>query len=130
MIEIFMPKMDANDEEITIEDIRFRNLDQVSEGDILFTMVSPKSTEDFISKHDGYLIFLYKEGVTVKVGTSIIEIYDSLSDASKRFNQVKLSSKKDQNVNTNTVASRKAVEYANEIGFDLSLLKKKMALSK
>jgi pyruvate/2-oxoglutarate dehydrogenase complex dihydrolipoamide acyltransferase (E2) component len=45
--DLIIPRLDVNDDKVTIEGIRFKNMDYINEGDILYFVETSKAVEDY-----------------------------------------------------------------------------------
>jgi len=115
--DLIIPQIDVNDNKVTIENLRFKNMDYVEIGDILYTVSTAKSVDDYFCDYAGYIVFLVTDGGEVAIGKSVGMIFKHIEDAEK--NLIEMS------VNEEVIPlhiSKKAWEYAKEIGFDTSLI--------
>ena len=55
--DLIIPQLNVNDNKVTIENLRFKNLDFVEEGDVLYTVSTSKSVEDYEADFSGYIVF-------------------------------------------------------------------------
>jgi pyruvate/2-oxoglutarate dehydrogenase complex dihydrolipoamide acyltransferase (E2) component len=117
--ELTIPQLNVNDTKVTIENIRFNNLDHVEVGDILYTVSTSKSIDDYAVDFAGYIVFFVKDGDEVEIGKSAGTIFVNKDEAIAKLAQ--LNSNPDQ-VFVNV--SKKAIDYAKSINFDISLIKK------
>lgn len=117
--DLIIPKLNVNDNKVTIENLRYSNLDFVNEGDILYTVSTSKSIEDYECDFSGFIVFFVKDGDDIEIGKSAGMIFKNKSDAEIKKSQITTDLKFDT-----TSVSKKAIEYAKEINFDLSLIKK------
>jgi pyruvate/2-oxoglutarate dehydrogenase complex dihydrolipoamide acyltransferase (E2) component len=117
--DLIIPQLNVNDNKVTIEKLRYKNLDYVEEGDILYTVSTSKSVEDYEVDFSGYIVFYVKDGDDVEIGKSAGIIYKVREKAEQKLKEISLNQ-------TQAVAnvSKKALEYARQINFDLSLIKK------
>ncbi|MEI7981159.1 MAG: hypothetical protein WCI71_05870 [Bacteroidota bacterium] len=117
--DLIIPQIDVNDNKVTIENIRISNLDFVKLGEVLYTVSTAKSVEDYLCDYSGYIVFFVSDGGEVNIGNSVGMIFKDKVDAEKKFYEI---SQKEVTIPVNI--SKKAWEYSLEIGFDISLLKK------
>lgn len=117
--DLIIPQLNVNDDKVTIENIRFTNLDRVEIGDVLYTVSTSKSIDDFQSDFAGYIVFFVKDGDELEIGKSAGIIYKDKSKATEKLTQ----SEKKTEVDISNV-SKKALEYAKTLNFDISLIKK------
>jgi len=118
--DLIIPRLDVNDDKVTIEGIRFKNMDYINEGDILYSVETSKAVEDYEADFSGYVVLYIGEGDEVKVGESAGMIFKNKEHAQKLADEIE--SKKKNAVTVN--ASKKAIAYASEIGFDIAKIKK------
>jgi pyruvate/2-oxoglutarate dehydrogenase complex dihydrolipoamide acyltransferase (E2) component len=117
--DLIIPQLNVNDDKVTIENIRFKNLDFVEIGDVLYTVSTSKSIDDFHSDFAGYIVFFVKDGDELEIGKSAGIIFKDKSMATEKLAQ----SEKKTEVDISNV-SKKALEYAKTLNFDISLIKK------
>ena len=117
--DLVIPTLDVNDNKVTIENLRFRNLDRVNEGDVIYTVSTAKSVEDYMVDFSGYIVYFVGDGGDVKIGESAGMIFTNLKDAQEKLLEVERKTKSPA-----PSASKKALDYATELGFDISLIKK------
>jgi len=117
--DLIIPQIDVNDNKVTIENIRFNNLDYVTEGDVLYTVSTAKSVEDYTSDFSGYIVFFVSDGGEVAIGKSVGMIFKDKETAKNKLIEV---SHQEDTIPDNI--SKKAWDYAKEIGFDHTLIKK------
>jgi pyruvate/2-oxoglutarate dehydrogenase complex dihydrolipoamide acyltransferase (E2) component len=117
--DLIIPQLNVNDNKVTIENLRFKNLDFVEEGDVLYTVSTSKSVEDYEVDFSGYIVFFVTEGDDVEIGKSAGMIFKDRQHAETKVDEIK---EKVDLINTNV--SKKALEYAKQINFDLSKIVK------
>jgi pyruvate/2-oxoglutarate dehydrogenase complex dihydrolipoamide acyltransferase (E2) component len=122
--DLIIPKLDVNDNKVTIENLRFENLDFVENGEILYTVSTSKSVEDYETDFSGYIVFFVRDGDDVEVGKSAGMIFKDKNQAEIKLHEIKLQEFKVSETVVKTNVSKKAIEYAKQINFDLSLIKK------
>lgn len=120
-INLVAPTINVNDDKITLGAVLKINTDQVTKGDVICSFETSKATEDFISNYDGFLVLTKKTGDEIPVGSVFGYICDTLEEAQAVVNE--LDSKKTA-IPEGFKASKKAIEYAKNIGFDITLIKK------
>lgn len=79
--DLIIPHLDVNDDKVTIENLRFSNLDHVSVGDVLYTVSTSKSVEDYEVDFSGYIVYFVGDGDDVKIGESAGMIFKDLHEA-------------------------------------------------
>lgn len=119
--ELIIPTINVNDDKVTIWDLQFKNLDFVDVGDVLYSVESSKAVEDYRTDFSGFIVFNVGEGDEVLIGESVGTIFINKDDAEKNE---KLIQEKKQLSTKIINASKKAIEYAKSINFDLSLINK------
>jgi pyruvate/2-oxoglutarate dehydrogenase complex dihydrolipoamide acyltransferase (E2) component len=117
--DLIIPKLDVNDVKVTIENLRFNNLDFVEKGDILYTVSTSKSVEDYEVDYSGYIVFFINEGDDVEIGKSSGMIFKDKKQAEKKYNETR-----EKVVEAMNNVSKKALEYAKQLNFDLKLIVK------
>jgi pyruvate/2-oxoglutarate dehydrogenase complex dihydrolipoamide acyltransferase (E2) component len=117
--DLIIPKLDVNDSKVTIENLRFNNLDFVEVGDVLYTVSTSKSVEDYEVDFSGYIVFFINEGDDVEIGKSAGMIFKNKKQAENKVNEIK----KNVVITVDNV-SKKALEYAKQLNFDLTLIVK------
>lgn len=117
--DLIIPQLNVNDNKVTIENIRFNNLDNVKAGDILYTVSTSKSVEDYEVDYAGYIVFFVSEGDDVEIGKSAGMIFKDIKLAEAKLREIK-----SKDVSKVQNASKKAIEYAISLNFDLSLIVK------
>jgi len=121
--DLIISTINVNDDSVTIGDIRKENLEYIEEGEVLYCVETSKATEDYEVDFSGYVVLFVEDMDEVKVGESAGMIFKSLDDAKAKLVDVeekKAMAKKLASVN----ASKKALAYAEEIGFDITLIQK------
>jgi pyruvate/2-oxoglutarate dehydrogenase complex dihydrolipoamide acyltransferase (E2) component len=117
--DLIIPLLNVNDNKVTIENIQFANLDYVESGEVLYTVSTSKSIDDFHTDYAGYVVFFVKDGDELEIGKSAGIIYKDKSEAVEKLAEVET---KKEEVPANV--SKKALEYARSLNFDISLIKK------
>ncbi len=121
--DLIIPTINVNDTKVTISDIRKENLEYIDEDEALYCVETSKAAEDFYPKYAGYVVLFVEDLDEVEVGKSAGMIFKSLDDAKAKLAEVeeaKQKAKKLASVN----ASKKAIAYAEEMGVDITLIKK------
>ena len=118
--KLVVPTINVNDEKATLGDKKVDNLAFVKKGEVLCCFETSKSTEDFISEFEGYVVWLYDEFEEIKIGKEFCYIYDTLEEAENHKEEDKTSA-----LPEGFMASKKAIEYAKSIGFDITQIDKK-----
>ena len=81
VIKLVVPTINVNDEKATLGSKEVENLEFVKKGQVLCCFETSKSTEDFVSDYDGYVVWLYDEYEEIKIGKEFCYIYDTLDEA-------------------------------------------------
>lgn len=115
-----VPTINVNDDSVTIGTIHKLNLEQVEIGDLLCCLETSKANEDFISDVSGFIVWHVKEYDVVKIGVQFCSIYENEMDAREAIANKENASTKEVTVK----ASKKAIEYAASIGFDINQIRK------
>lgn len=118
--EIVIPQIDVNDDKVTIENLEFEDGQKVNKDDIIFSVSTAKSVEDFICEYSGFIVFNVEDGDEVEIGATVAFIFETKEIALIKSEELK--QKRDNAVSYS--ASKKAIKYANEINFDLAKIKK------
>jgi pyruvate/2-oxoglutarate dehydrogenase complex dihydrolipoamide acyltransferase (E2) component len=119
--DLIIPTINVNDEKVTIWDIHFKNLEFIHEGETLYSVETSKAAEEYKVDFSGFVVLYVEEGDEVAVGKSAGMIFKNKTDAEAK-NEKLQREKQSEAVQIN--ASKKAIAYAEAIGFDLSLIKK------
>ena len=120
VVKLVVPTINVNDEKATLGSKEVKNLEFVKKGQVLCCFETSKSTEDFVSEYDGYVVWLYDEYEEIKIGKEFCYIYDTLEEA-KNHKIENIVPKLPEGF----MASKKAIEYAASIGFDITQIQKK-----
>ena len=121
--DLIIPAIDVNDDKVTIADIQKENLEWIDAGEKLYTVETSKAATDYIVDFSGYVVLYVEELDEVKVGESVGMIFKNLEDAESKREEIKAKkamAEKAPSVN----ASKKALAYAAQIGFDITRIKK------
>ena len=121
--DLVIPTINVNDTKVTISDIQKEQLEYIEEGEVLYCTETSKATEDYEVDFSGYVVLFVEDLDEVEVGKSAGMIFELKEDAEAclaEFNASKEKEKKLASVN----ASKKAIAYAEEKGFDITLIKK------
>lgn len=121
--ELIIPTINVNDTKVTISDIKKENLEYIEEGDVLYSVETSKATEDYRVDFSGYVVLFVEDLDEVEVGQSAGMIFKSLEDAKAKNSEIMAAREKAKKL-ASVNASKKAIAYAEEIGFDLTLIKK------
>ena len=121
--DLIIPTINVNDTKVIISGIKKENLDFIKEDEMLYCVETSKATEDYYPHYEGYVVLFVEDMDEVEVGKSAGMIFKNLDDAKACLEDFKAKKTKKmayENIN----ASKKAIAYAEKIGFDLSLIKK------
>lgn len=121
--DLVIPTLNVNDTKVTISDIQKEQLEYIEEGEMLYCTETSKATEDYYVDFSGYVVLYVEDLDEVEVGKSAGMIFELKEDAETclaAVNAEKEKAKKLASVN----ASKKALAYAEQIGFDITLIKK------
>ncbi len=121
--DLVIPTLDVNDTKVTIGDIQKQQLEYIEEGEMLYCTETSKATEDYFVDFSGYVVLYVEDMDEVEIGKSAGMIFELKEDAEAclaEFNAAKEKAKKLSSVN----ASKKALAYAEQLGFDITLIKK------
>lgn len=121
--DLIIPTIDVNDDKVTIADIQKDNLEWIDAGEKLYTVETSKAATDYIADFSGYVVLYVEDLDEVKVGDSVGMIFEDLGDAEERLRDIKAKKEKAEKV-SRVNASKKALAYADQIGFDITLIKK------
>lgn len=78
--EIFAPRIDTNNEYVTLHEFKNENGDWVSNGQVIAEAETSKGAEDCLADVDGYIYYTASEGEDIKVGERIAYITDVKED--------------------------------------------------
>lgn len=121
--DLIIPTIDVNDDKVTIADIQKENLEWIDAGEKLYTVETSKAATDYMPDFSGYVVLYIEEFDEVKVGESVGMIFEDLEDAKAKLEEI--TAKKEKAQKTASInASKKALAYAEQIGFDITKIKK------
>lgn len=118
-----IPTMDVNDTGVTITEIQKKNLEYIEEGEILYCVETSKATEDYRAEMSGYVVLYVDSFDEVKVGESAGMIFEDRQEAVSKLAEVEAARENARKI-ASVNASKKAIAYAGQIGFDITLIKK------
>ena len=121
--DLIIPTIDVNDDKVTISDIQKENLEWIEAGEKLYTVETSKAATDYLTDFSGYVVLYVEDLDEVKVGESVGMIFESLEDAEKKLKEIQ-KKKADAENAVKVNASKKALAYAERIGFDITKIKK------
>lgn len=118
-----IPTMDVNDTGVTITEIQKKNLEYIEEGEVLYCVETSKATEDYRAEMSGYVVLYVDSFDEVKVGESAGMIFEDRQEAVSKLAEVEAARENARKI-ASVNASKKAIAYAGQIGFDITLIKK------
>lgn len=121
--DLIIPRINVNDNKVTISDIRKENLEYIEEGEVLYSVETSKATEEYSPDFSGYVVLFVEDLDEIEVGQSAGMIFKDLEMAKKK-NQEVLEAKAKAKALSSVRASKKALDYAESLGFDITLIKK------
>lgn len=121
--DLIIPTINVNDTKVTISGIKKKNLDYIEAGEVLYSVETSKAVEDYYVDTSGYVVLFVKDFDEVEVGKSAGMIFKSLDDAIEKNKSI-LAQETNEKKLMSIRASKKAIMYAEEIGFDLTLIQK------
>ena len=139
-INIKIPRLNANDDEVEVVDVHINNGEKIKEGQKLFTFETTKTSVDFNSEYDGIINGIsIKKGNFLKVGDLICTIntnkdikkqktVDEIENTNKNFesSEKKISAKalklikknnldlKQIKITGNKITSKDIIDYLNK----------------
>ena len=97
MIDVKIPRENANDDFVLITKVHAKNGDKINLGDILFEFETSKAAIEFEATHNGYLVnFTLSEGMQIGVD-SVVGVISDTPNATEEANQVEESIVSDVN---------------------------------
>jgi pyruvate/2-oxoglutarate dehydrogenase complex dihydrolipoamide acyltransferase (E2) component len=121
--DLVIPTINVNDTSVTISDIQKNQLEYIEEGEMLYSTETSKATEDYHVDFAGYVVLYVEELDEVEVGKSAGMIFELKEDAEACLAEVNVAKEKAKKL-ASVNASKKALAYAEQIGFDITLIKK------
>lgn len=121
--DLIIPRINVNDDKVTINDIQKENLEYIEEGEVLYSVETSKATEEYHVDFSGYVVLFVEDLDEVEVGKSAGMIFKDFEMAKKK-NQELIEAKEKNKKLSSVKASKKALDYAEKIGFDITLIKK------
>lgn len=121
--DLVIPTMNVNDTGVTITEIQKKNLEYIEEGEILYCVETSKATEDYRAEMSGYVVLYVDSFDEVKVGESAGMIFEDRQEAVSKLAEVEAARENARKI-ASVNASKKAIAYAGQIGFDITLIKK------
>ncbi len=122
MTEVFIPRFDVNDDEVTITDICVEEEGYVKKGDVIFKAESTKMTKDIQAPEDGYIHICCERFDKKQVGEKIAELFESqesyLSCDIKCSNNASLKEPGSEEAQETNI-TLKARKMAEELGIDI-----------
>ena len=121
--DLIIPQINVNDTKVTIGDIRKKNLEYISEDEMLYAVETSKATEDYFPGYAGYVVLFVEDMDEVEVGKRAGRIYKSFDDAKAMLALIEAEKEKEKSM-ASVNASKKAIAFAREKGVDITLIKK------
>ncbi len=121
--DLIIPTINVNDTKVTISDIQKENLEYIEEDEMLYSVETSKATEDYYPHYAGYVVLFVEDLDEVEVGKSAGMIFKNLDDA-KAKNEEIIAQKEKARKLASVNASKKAIAYAEQMGVDITLIKK------
>lgn len=121
--DLVIPTLDVNDTKVTISDIRKGQLDYIKEGEMLYSTETSKATEDYRADFSGYVVLYVEDMDEVEVGGSAGMIFELKEDAEACLAEVNAARERAKQLSS-VNASKKALAYAEQLGFDITRIKK------
>lgn len=121
--DLIIPTINVNDVKVTIGSIQKKNLDYIEVGEVLYSVETSKAAEDYKVDFAGYVVLYIEDGDEVKVGESAGMIFESKEEAEAKNAEV-MEQKAKAKAAASVKASKKALAYAESLGFDITLIKK------
>jgi sugar O-acyltransferase (sialic acid O-acetyltransferase NeuD family) len=118
---LIAPTINVNDDKIVLGSIDKQNLDYIQEGEVLCCFETSKATEDFKCEYSGYLLLTAEIGDEILVGSTFGFVFDTKEEAEIKMNE---SLAVEAAFPDGFKASKKAIEYAKSLGFNITLIKK------
>lgn len=123
VFDLVIPTINVNDIKVTIGSIQKKNLEFIEKGEMLYSVETSKAAEDYNAELSGYVVLYIEDGDEVEVGKSAGMIFEDLEEA--KVKQAEVAAAKEKAKKLSSVnASKKAIAYAEELGFDITLIKK------
>lgn len=123
VFDLVIPTINVNDIKVTIGSIQKKNLEFIEKGEMLYSVETSKAAEDYNAELSGYVVLYIEDGDEVEVGKSAGMIFEDLEEAKVKQAEVAASKEKIKKFSS-VNASKKAIAYAEELGFDITLIKK------
>ena len=121
--DLVIPTLNVNDTKVTISDIQKEQLEYIEEGEVLYCTETSKATEDYIADFSGYVVLYVEDMDEIEMGKSAGMIFELKEDAEACLAEVDAAKEKAKKLST-VNASKKALAYAEQLGFDITLIKK------
>lgn len=121
--DLIIPQVNVNDTKVTISDIQKEQLEYIEEDEMLYCVETSKATEDYYPEYSGYVVMFVEDLDEVEVGKSAGMIFKNLDDAKAKLAEVEAEKEKAKKL-ASVNASKKAIAYAEEMGVDITLIKK------
>ncbi len=123
-----IPQLSVNDLEAELIEWYVADEDEVSSGQILCTIETPKVIYDVESEASGYIIHLANAGSDVNVNQPIALIGPNIKELRKEkekyLSEIAVNSEKKQYIQGEIKATKKAIKRARELDIDLAEISK------
>lgn len=121
--DLVIPTLDVNDTRVTISDISKGQLEFIQKGEKLYCTETSKATEDYLVDFSGYVVLYVEDMDEVEIGKSAGMIFELKEDAEACLSEINAAKEKARALSS-VRASKKALAYAEQIGFDITRIKK------
>lgn len=121
--DLVIPTVNVNDDKVTIGSIQKENLEYIVEGEMLYSVETSKAAEDYEAEMSGYVVLYIEDGDEVEIGKSAGILFEDLEEAKVKNEEI-ISAREKAKKLASINASKKAIAYAEQLGFDITLIKK------
>lgn len=132
LLSVFVPLVNPNETESLLAELKIREGQQVSAGDVLASFETTKSTFDLTAEKDGFILGLrFSEGETVKAGDRLCFLAESASQQVPVEGSVNAKSGASENteIPQGLRITRPALELAKLMNIDLSALPREILIT-
>ena len=119
--ECKIPQIDVNDKRIVVNDFTVKDGSYVEKNQTILSLETAKAVSEFYAEESGYIAYVVQEGDELAIGDAVALIFNTPDEALTKAEEFKaiLEAK------TKTYkATAKAEKLAQELGIDISLIKK------
>ncbi len=119
--ECKIPQIDVNDKRIVVNDFTVKDGSYVEKNQTILSLETAKAVSEFYAEESGYIAYVVQEGDELAIGDAVALIFNTPDEALTKAEEfrAKLEAK------TKTYkATVKAEKLAQELGIDISLIKK------